>query len=1142
MKKAEQLKLLATLPMIGFVLIAGSYDYFANRELQAINEQQHLELTEKLSWISQLNTLNHRTVETQESLEALQTRPSSERKQLSQETLKELTLFEKNIEEQITPNALKFLPSDEISALREEIRHYLDQSNAITKALQVGQALDISSNQAAYLRLTHHLHELNQQQLIDIQARLKQDTEKMDKGLFHTLAFGFFLLALISGAWLMILHTLSRSSKIFINSLQALSQHTSPAELPYLRQLASKNNLTGHFASALLQLEQTLQNKKAVEYTLEIERERLISLLKGIPDLIWLKDPSGVYLACNHRFEQFFGHEEAEIIGRTDYDFVDKKLADFFRANDLRATEAKRPMRNEELITFADGHAELLEVIKTALYNKDGSLIGVLGVGRDITETKRMAEQLAAREEIFNAITNQADLGIVLVDCETRRFVEFNEAAHRNLGYTAEEFAKISLYDIQNILEKETLDDLIEGMLNQGQGAYENQHKTKEGLVRDVWITLKVVEINDKKHFSSVITDITNSRERERALLRYKTQLEDLVVERTSELASAKEAAEAANRSKSAFLANMSHEIRTPMNAIIGISHLLQRHLSKTEHAPQLEKISLAAQNLLQIINDILDFSKIEAGKLTLDDSDFEPQKVIDNALDLIKERAHEKNLTLVTDCRDLPARLHGDGLRLGQILLNFMSNAVKFTQQGKVTLSTQFIRQKGEVSWFRFAIRDTGIGITPEQQARLFRPFEQADGSTTRHYGGTGLGLAISRRLAELMGGSVGLQSEVGQGSTFWIEAPFTPAKIAPLSPAESTHIETTAEERLKAYAGTHLLLVEDNPLNQEVATDLLQHLGLKVDIANHGEEAVLLAQRQPYALILMDVQMPVMDGLMATRAIRQLPHHQATPILAMTANAFAEDRAQCLIAGMNDHVPKPVVPEVLYAQLLRWLPPPQTPSQPSPASPLRKEHATDDAHLLDNFPGLDLAQGLSMVRGRRPKLQALLIRFQEEHGESCVHIQQQLAAQQYKEAERIAHTLKGVAGMLGLNGLHKAAEQLNQALRHTPQDENSIQELLKPVEQKFEEIAQYLSQAPSSEPALPPVLSQEIQQAIEQLQQWLQEDDIAALDGFQRLKTTLTQLDAKRTQALERAIESFSFEEALTHLSAFTIKQASV
>ena len=894
-------------------------------------------------------------------------------------------------------------------------------------------------------------------------------------------------------------------------------------------------------------------------------------------------------------------------------------------------------------------------------------LAGQLETQKLLENTKTQAETLAILEERSRLILSSVDEGILGLDPDgLLTFV--NSGGALMLGYSPEELVGQQLHAKVHYAYADG-----RAFPREECSMYQTAHDgklrvtsnevmwRKDGTSFPVEYSTNPI-VNDGRVVGTVVAfrDIT---------LRLKAE---------AELRAAMEAAESATRAKSDFLANMSHEIRTPMNAIIGMSHLALKTDLDTRQRGYVRKIQQSGQHLLGIINDILDFSKVEAGKLTVETIDFDLEKVLENIADLISEKASSKNLELIIDI-DKAVNLHakGDPLRLGQVLINFCSNAVKFTERGEIVVTARVQESDTQGQLVRFAVSDTGIGLTEEQMGRLFQAFEQADASTTRQHGGTGLGLAISKRLAKLMGGEVGVTSEIGKGSTFWFtaylgkgevqtqrlerpdlrgrrvlviddnaqarevlssmlesmtfvvhEAPSgaegielvrsaaeqakpydvvfvdwqmpgidgieTGRKILslpnlPLPPhlvmvtaygraevmkkAENTGFEnvlikpvtpsilfdsvaeclatekhatsraqiaiTSAGFNFEPIRGAHVLLVEDNELNREVAVGLLEDAPIEVRTAENGEVAILMLRREPYDLVLMDMQMPVLDGLAATRVIRQDTRLKDIPIVAMTANAMAGDRENCLEAGMNDHLTKPIDPDELFRALLRWIPP-RARFAEAIAPAKHTAQASDSTSF--QIPGIDTAAAMKRTGGNRQRYESLLRRFADSQASAAKEIRAALAANDTSTAERIAHSLKGAAANLGVNEVATSAANVETAIKTKGDVESPLRELETSLATSIAAVKAALpyakeervSTGDDGSPAA-------VVEALSRLKQLLESDDSEAAEFIvEKQSMLLATLGGTEMEMLSRMVGDFDYEGALRAVSEITERLA--
>ncbi len=749
---------------------------------------------------------------------------------------------------------------------------------------------------------------------------------------------------------------------------------------------------------------------------------------------------------ANRSYLTFFGKTREEVLGRDGRDVI----ADAILGSPQ--TVIDRVMAGEALGTPTDMRGHDGRVSNFWIYRLpdvvDGEIRGYFFIATDITEMRRserrlqeLNAKLIQAESFTRGIADNLPGRVVYWDSDERcRFANrvycewFGKSLDQVLGKTTMEIFGESRTPERHVHARAAL-------------AGEPQHFESVEVSADgrdgIWSVHYIPDIQRGvvRGFFVLASDITAAK-------RAQADLESL----NEELVLARDLAEDAAQAKSAFLANMSHEIRTPMNVIIGLTHLMRRDAHEPTTADRLAKVGDAAQHLLDIINDILDLSKIDAGKLALAPVDFSVDALLARSSSMVADGARRKGLALTVDRGDLPQSLRGDALRLSQVLVNLLSNAVKFTSRGSIVLRCDVMTREGNELTVRFAVHDTGVGIAPDALDRLFSPFEQADGSTTRRFGGTGLGLSIARELAQLMGGAVGVESEPGRGSIFWFTARLLAAQAdaAPLSSHDVAPAGRTAEHLLaQRHGGARVLLADDNRINQELATELLRLVDLQVDVADNGRVAYEMADEGGYDLILMDMQMPEMDGLESTRLIRSRPALDATPIVAMTASAFGADRDACLAAGMNDHIGKPVNPATLYETLLRWLdvsrkdasdvpaptPPARTARPPAaaPAATLAAAKPVVD-DVLDGVMGLDLARGLGLFAGQRGLYMQALGYFVDLYGDGLASVDKYLAGRADSSREAVGreiHSMGGAAAALGATPLEASARRIDLLVR---------------------------------------------------------------------------------------------------------------
>ncbi|MDD2729535.1 PAS domain S-box protein [Malikia sp.] len=997
-------------------------------------------------------------------------------------------------------------------------------------------------------------------------------------------------------------------------------------------------------------IEDITEQRAASEALCLVAAEQQAILESASSGIVLLKDR--IATSCNRRMHEILGWPDGALVGQSTRRWYADEPA-YRRTGDEAYAEIwqGRTHRREQLMRRRDGSPVWTRITGHAI-DADDPARGSVWIIDDISAEREAAQALRQANEKLGVLFEAAPVG--LVHTSGGRLTAVNRRFTELFGYglddipTLADWWHITYPDPEyRAWVRQTWREAME-RASQGDGQVENQEyrvRCKNGQELNLLIGGQLVEDG----MISTFTDISTLKRAE------------------AELKLAKEAAEDAARAKADFLANMSHEIRTPMNAVMGMTQLALKADPPPRVRDYLRKIQASSQLLLGVINDILDFSKIEAHKMRLDRTGFELDQLLDAVAALVSEKAASKGLELIVSAAtDVPLGLIGDPLRLQQVLLNLANNAVKFTEHGEVEIRVKLRQQRAEGVELRFEVRDTGIGISPEQREQLFQSFQQADSSTTRRYGGSGLGLVIAKRLAELMGGQIGVESAVGLGSTFWFTAclgldterparprgapalaglrvllvddndqvrevlselitslgfksataasgngalaeieradaagqPFDivlldwkmpgmdgialareiqrrtlgqaplllmvtaydrdeampPAREAGISEVltkpvsastlfdalmrqtggEARPVSTESPDALHwsaELAGARALLVEDNELNQEVATEFLRTLGLLVDLAPDGAVALRKVQRQAYDVVLMDMQMPVMDGLSATRAIRQLPGLQALPILAMTANAMAEDRERCLEAGMNDHIAKPINVQELIDKLRCWVRP--APATARPAPPVRTPEP-GWISALAGVDGLDARLGLGQVMGREALYREILTRFVASQRDQAEAIARALADGRRDEAQRLAHTLKGLTAQIGALPLREQAGRLEAALRDgAPDPAPLLASLGSDLPRLADSIAARLppASAPQAVTAFDPAQWRRLR---ERLLDLLRQDDTACVALLEQQQALARAALGPRFRAFSDTVAGFDFAAALALLEA--------
>ena len=771
-------------------------------------------------------------------------------------------------------------------------------------------------------------------------------------------------------------------------------------------------------------LNNEISERKHVEISLLASEHKFRALLDSAPEAMVISGIAGVILMVNQAAEHLFGYRRDEIIGQAIELLIPKH-----QSNNSFNLQAVDVLNDSEILARGDrdlhgitkdGRKFPVELSLGPIEAEEGLMISC--VIRDISKRRQEEEALKASKKLAE-----------------NSFLQLRESTqHQRVLYRAVEQSPIAtlITDVKGTIQyinpkfSEITGYSLEEVIGDNPRIL-NARQLPTEIYTTLWTTIttgmewrgELCNIRKNKEIFWNQTSISPVRDEEGKITQFVSIMEDITEKKAAAelLQQAKNTAEDANRAKSEFLANMSHEIRTPLNAIIGMAHLAMKTNLNLQQRDYIGKIHFAGGHLLEVINDILDISKIEAGKLEIHVTDFKVSRLFDNITTLIESQITSKNLELSIEIDPkIPDYLKGDSLRIGQVLINFANNAVKFTETGKITLCTKIVDAFGTDLLLRFEVHDTGIGLTEEQQNKLFQPFQQADSSTARKYGGTGLGLAISKQLAIMMGGEVGVESEIGKGSIFW----FT-ARLVKISETELNKLQNFIPLSFKSIKGASILLAEDNLFNQQIAMEMLNQAGATVAIANNGKEALDLAHREHFDCILMDMQMPEMDGLEATRRIRANPLMADLKIIAMTANIQQTDRDSCFAAGMDDFITKPFSPTQFYATIAKWLPQHLQEDNIAPPPPPSED---DKSITLSNTELIDFSVLGKMVGNNPAMVKKFALKFLDSAEKGWVEINEALKHEDLTALAALGHRIKSAARMAGALSFADLCQELEQ------------------------------------------------------------------------------------------------------------------